>query len=90
MRCPTQRWTLLDEATKGVDVVTKQEIFRLILSLADGGVAVVFVSSEFPEPIGICDRILVSAQTGRIVEDVNGSARSESQAELVAAAGRGA
>lgn len=76
---------LLDEATKGVDVLTKQEIYRLILSLADGGAAVLFVSSEFPELLGICDRIIVLAD-GHLVEDVRASATTEAQ--LVAAAGR--
>ena len=50
---------LLDEPTRGIDVGAKVEIFRLLNQLAADGVAIVFVSSELPEILGIADRILV-------------------------------
>ena len=49
---------LLDEPTKGVDVQTKQEIYGLIVGLADQGAAVLLVSSELPELLGLCDRVI--------------------------------
>ena len=50
---------LLDEPTRGVDVGSKVEIFRLIGELAAQGKAIVIVSSYFPELLGICDTISV-------------------------------
>ena len=50
---------LLDEPTRGIDVGAKYEIYSLILKLAEEGKSVIMVSSEMPELIGICDRILV-------------------------------
>ncbi len=53
------RILFLDEPTRGIDVGAKFEIYKLIGQLAADGVAVVMVSSELPEILGICDRILV-------------------------------
>jgi len=53
------RILFLDEPTRGIDVGAKYEIYKLISELAAEGVAVVMVSSELPELLGICDRILV-------------------------------
>ena len=50
---------LLDEPTRGIDVGAKYEIYQLILDLAKDGKGVIMVSSEMPELLGICDRILV-------------------------------
>ena len=66
MRAP--RILLLDEPTKGVDVGTRHEIYRLIVDLAAQGVGLVVVSSELEEVIGIADRSLVVAD-GRIVDE---------------------
>ncbi len=52
---------ILDEPTRGIDVGAKQEIYRLISKLAEEGYAVVMISSELPEVIGLSDRILVVA-----------------------------
>jgi len=59
---------LLDEPTKGVDVGTRQEIYRLIVELAQSGVGLLVVSSEIEEVIGLADRCLVIAE-GRIVDE---------------------
>jgi inositol transport system ATP-binding protein len=53
---------ILDEPTRGIDVGTKYEIYKIIDELAGRGKAVLFISSELPELLGICDRIVVMAQ----------------------------
>jgi ribose transport system ATP-binding protein len=50
---------LFDEPTRGIDVGAKQEIYELIKQLAEEGNGIVFISSELPELLGMCDRILV-------------------------------
>ncbi len=60
---------LMDEPTRGIDVGAKNEIYRLIYELAEKGMGVVVVSSDLPEVLGICDRILVMRE-GRIVSSV--------------------
>ena len=50
---------LLDEPTRGIDVGAKYEIYQLINQLAAEGKCVIMVSSEMPELLGVCDRILV-------------------------------
>lgn len=61
---------LLDEPTRGIDVGAKYEIYQLIIDLANKEKGIVFVSSEMPELLGICDRIMVMSN-GRIagIED---------------------
>lgn len=56
---------LLDEPTRGIDVGAKFEIYKIISELASEGKAVIVVSSEMPELIGICDRIIVMS-AGRV------------------------
>lgn len=60
---------LMDEPTRGIDVGTKAEIYRLIRELAAKGTAVIAVSSELPELIGLSDRILVMHE-GRVSGEV--------------------
>ncbi|RST17735.1 sugar ABC transporter ATP-binding protein, partial [Streptomyces sp. WAC04770] len=62
------RVLLLDEPTRGVDVEAKQQIYRLIRSLADEGAAVVFVSGELEELPLVCDRVL-TLQHGRFTRE---------------------
>ena len=50
---------ILDEPTRGIDVGAKQEIYTIMNSLAASGVSIIMVSSELPEVLGMCDRILV-------------------------------
>jgi D-xylose transport system ATP-binding protein len=71
------RVLFLDEPTRGIDVGAKEEIYTMIEKLAEAGLAVVMVSSELPEVLGLCDRIVVLHQgkvTGRFTRD---SATSE-------------
>ncbi len=60
---------LLDEPTRGIDVGAKYEIYQLIIELASKGKAVMMVSSEMPELLGVCDRILVMSG-GRLAGEV--------------------
>jgi ribose transport system ATP-binding protein len=60
---------LLDEPTRGVDVGARAELYRLIHELAAAGVAVVLVSSEVPEVLGLSDRVLVMRE-GRLLIEV--------------------
>ena len=53
---------ILDEPTKGIDVGAKFEIYQIICNLAKQGIGVIVVSSELPEVMGVCDRILVMCQ----------------------------
>ncbi|MFW3172491.1 sugar ABC transporter ATP-binding protein [Geodermatophilus sp. CPCC 206100] len=62
------RVLLLDEPTRGVDVGARAEIYALIRELADRGVAVVVVSSEIPEVLGLADRVLVIADGAVVTE----------------------
>jgi ribose transport system ATP-binding protein len=62
------RVLLLDEPTRGVDVGARSEIYGLVRRLADDGVAVVVVSSEIPEVLGLADRVLVVSD-GRVVHE---------------------
>ncbi|KHL17102.1 ribose transport system ATP-binding protein [Mumia flava] len=62
------RVLLLDEPTRGVDVGARSEIYALVRSLAERGVAVVVVSSELEEVLGLADRVLVVAE-GRVVHE---------------------
>lgn len=56
------RCIVLDEPTRGVDVGAKVEIYELIAQIAEQGVAVIMISSEMPEIIGLCDRVVVMRQ----------------------------
>jgi ribose transport system ATP-binding protein len=65
---PQPKILLLDDPTKGVDVATRHEIYRLVANLAERGVAVLIASSELEEVLGLAHRILVLAD-GRIVDE---------------------
>ena len=61
---------LLDEPTRGNDVGAKFEIYQLIIDLARRGKGVIMVSSEMPELLGVCDRILVMSG-GKIAGEIS-------------------
>jgi ABC-type sugar transport system ATPase subunit len=63
---------LLDEPTRGIDVGAKSEIYEHMLEIAAGGGAVVMVSSEFPELLGMADRIVI-LRAGRVVGEISGA-----------------
>jgi ribose transport system ATP-binding protein len=72
------RVLLLDEPTRGVDIATKAEIYRIISDLARSGLGVLVVSSELDELVGICTRILVM-RDGQIVAEVAGKDATEQE-----------
>ena len=76
---------LLDEPTRGIDVGAKYEIYQLILDLAKRGKTVLVVSSEMPELLGICDRILVMSG-GRLAGEVD--AKTTTQEEIMTLAAK--
>lgn len=76
---------LLDEPTRGIDVGAKYEIYQLIIDLANEGKTVLMVSSEMPELLGVCDRILVMSG-GRLAGEVD--ARNTTQEEIMALAAK--
>ncbi len=63
------RIVVIDEPTRGIDIGTKQQIYRFIADLARRGLSVVVISSEMQELIGLCHRVLVM-RAGRIVGEV--------------------
>lgn len=75
---------LLDEPTRGIDVGAKYEIYELIIELASRGKTVIMVSSEMPELLGVCDRILVMSG-GRLAGEVNASDTTQEEIMALAA-----
>ena len=75
---------LLDEPTRGIDVGAKYEIYQLIIDLAEKGATVLMVSSEMPELLGICDRILVMSG-GRLAGEVDASTTTQEEIMTLAA-----
>jgi rhamnose transport system ATP-binding protein len=76
----------VDEPTRGIDVGTKAEVHRLLSDLAARGVAVLMVSSDLPEVLGMADRVLVMRE-GRLVAEL---ARADATDEAVMRAATGA
>jgi len=77
---------ILDEPTRGIDVGAKAEVHALIAKLAEAGVAILMISSELPEILGMSHRVLVRRE-GRIVADLPRGAATE---EGIMAAATGA
>ena len=75
---------LLDEPTRGIDVGAKYEIYQLILDLANKGKTVLMVSSEMPELLGVCDRILVMSG-GRVAGEVDAGNTTQEEIMTLAA-----
>ncbi len=70
------RVLLLSDPTRGIDVGTKQEIYRLLRELADEGAAVLFYTTDYDELIGLCDRVLI-LYAGRVVRTLQGGGITE-------------
>ncbi|NWD77703.1 sugar ABC transporter ATP-binding protein [Pseudomonas gingeri] len=73
---------ILDEPTRGVDIGSKSEIYRIINTLAKAGVGIVVISSELPEIIGTCDRVLIMRE-GQLVAEVGGASGQEISQEVI-------
>ncbi len=83
------RVLLLDEPTRGVDIGAKSEIYRIISDLAQQGVAILMVSSELPEVVGLSDRVLVMRE-GQIVGELGGTTGTTITQENIMAYATGA
>src|SRR5579871_202293 len=70
------RIILLNDPTRGIDVGTKQELYRLMRELADQGAAILFYSTDYDELIGCCDRVAIMYD-GRIVRELTGEELNE-------------
>ena len=70
---------IIDEPTRGIDVGTKAEVHRLLSELAGQGLAILMISSELPEVLGMADRVLVVCE-GRITANLD---RAEATPEAV-------
>jgi rhamnose transport system ATP-binding protein len=77
---------IVDEPTRGIDVGTKAEVHRLLSQLAADGLAVLMVSSELPEVLGMADRVLVMHE-GRLVADIP-RAHADEESVMFAATGQ--
>ena len=64
------RIIIMDEPTRGIDVGAKAEMHRMIRELAESGIGVIIISSELPEIIGMCDRVIVMHE-GKIIGEVS-------------------
>ncbi len=70
------RIIIMDEPTRGIDIGSKQAIYRIMRTLADQGTCIVFISSEIPEITEVCDRILVM-QDGRVKQEYGSGVSQE-------------
>jgi ribose transport system ATP-binding protein len=70
------RIILLNDPTRGIDVGTKQELYRLMRELADQSAAILFYSTDYDELIGCCDRVAIMYD-GRIVRELEGDDLTE-------------
>jgi methyl-galactoside transport system ATP-binding protein len=75
---------LLDEPTRGIDVGAKYEIYQLIIDLANRGKTILMVSSEMPELLGVCDRIIVMSG-GRLAGEADAAGATQEQIMTLAA-----
>lgn len=69
---------ILDEPTRGIDVGAKHEIYMLMNELCKKGISIIMISSEMPEVLGMCDRVIVMAE-GKITAELNGDEIQESK-----------
>ncbi|MEW6357861.1 MAG: sugar ABC transporter ATP-binding protein [Planctomycetota bacterium] len=81
------RVLLFDEPTRGIDVGAKRDVYALMNKLAAEGKAILFISSELPELLGMCDRILVMHR-GRIAADVDAKETTAEEVMHYAAMGK--
>ena len=76
MACSKPSLLILDEPTKGVDIGAKDEISEIIVRLVAQGTAILLISSELPEVLGLSDRVFVM-RSGRIVGEISRGSLSQ-------------
>lgn len=67
---------IIDEPTRGIDVGVRLEIYRILRQLCEDGVGVIVISSDLPEVLGICDRVVVMAE-GRVTGELSADEMTE-------------
>jgi rhamnose transport system ATP-binding protein len=80
---------ILDEPTRGIDIGVKAEFYDMIGALAEAGRAILLISSELPELLSLCDRILVMSE-GRLTADIPGAEATQENVMQAAVPRRGA
>lgn len=83
------RLLILDEPTQGIDVQSKAEVHAMVADLARQGMAILFISSELPELIGMCDRIVVLREGRKTAEFARDAATQEKVLQAATDAGAG-
>lgn len=78
---------IIDEPTRGVDVRTKSEIYKIIKEIAREGIAIIMISSELPEILGMSDRVLVMHH-GKIAAEIAGNDATEENILMYATGGK--
>ncbi|MDD2957348.1 MAG: sugar ABC transporter ATP-binding protein [Lachnospiraceae bacterium] len=78
---------ILDEPTRGIDVGAKYEIYKLITELAKQGIGIIFISSELPEFIGMCDTAYVMYK-GKIIDQISRDKMTQENIVMLAAGGK--
>jgi ABC-type sugar transport system ATPase subunit len=78
------KFLIMDEPTRGVDVGAKSDVYRLMRTMAESGVAILMISSDLPEVLGMSDRILVM-KSGRLVGEILGEQATEENVIALAA-----
>lgn len=79
------RIIILDEPTRGIDVGSKSEIHTVLRELSNQGIGIIVISSEMPEIVGICDRVVIIRE-GRLVKEIGG--KQVTQENIIAAISR--
>lgn len=74
---------IIDEPTRGIDIGNKEQIYKFIAELADTGHSIIVISSEMPELIGLCDRIVVM-QSGLVAGEVSSERMNEHEIVVLA------
>lgn len=74
---------IMDEPTRGIDVGSKSEIYQIMADLAEQGVAIIMISSELPEVLGMSDRVMVMRE-GRMVKELTRAEATEEKVMLYA------
>lgn len=76
---------IFDEPTRGIDVGAKMEVYNVMKQLADGGKCVIMVSSELPEILGMCHRVMVMRE-GHVMAEINADSKHFNQEDIMHAA----